>query len=346
MPTIDSTIHARRGFGRLFVATLALLIADTQSPPTASAESIKIGVLKSIAVGPVYLGIEKGYFAAEGLNAEIMFFESAQPVAVAAASHDIDIGVTGLTGGLFSLAGQGQIRIIGGYAREVPGFNFNAYVVSNRAYEAGVRSFKDFPGHSFGISQIGSPPHYSLALLAEKYHFDLGSMRLLPLQSIANIAAAVVSGQADTASLLSTPAIPILERKEVRLLGWTGDETPWQLGAIFVAATTANERGDMLQRYLRAFRKGAHDYHDAFTGAGEKRQDGPGAAAVAPVIAKYTGLTVAQVEQGIVYVDAEARFDVKDVLHQIAWYRGQGMVKGEVDGDQVIDKRYVVPLPE
>jgi hypothetical protein len=33
------------------------------------------------------------------------------------------------------------------------------------------------------------------------------------------------------------------------------------------------------------------------------------------------------------------------VLHQIAWYRGQGLVKGEVDGDQVIDKRYVVPLP-
>jgi hypothetical protein len=54
---------------------------------------------------------------------------------------------------------------------------------------------------------------------------------------------------------------------------------------------------------------------------------------------------VEQVKQGIVYIDPEARLDVKDVLHQIAWYRGQGLVKGDVDGDQVIDKRYVVPLP-
>ncbi len=327
------------------LAASILIAACLLVPAAARTETIKIGALKSIAVGPAYLAIDKGYFAAEGLTAALTFFESAQPVAVAAASHDIDIGVTGLTGWLFSLAGQGQIRIIGGYAREVPGFNFNAYVVSNRAWDAGLRSFKDFPGHSFGISQIGSPPHYSLALLAEKYRFDLGSMRLLPLQSIANIAAAVVSGQADTASLLSTPAIPILERKEVRLLGWTGDETPWQLGAIFVATATANERGDMIARFLRAFRKGTREYHDAFASSAEKRKDTATAEAVLPVIAKYTGLSVDQVRQGIVYIDPEARLDVKDVLHQIAWYRGQGLVKGEVDGDQAIDKRYVVPLP-
>lgn len=334
-----------RGFLRKLASASLVVVMAAVGVSGARAETIKIGVLKSIAVGPVYLGIEKGYFAKENLSAEIMFFESAQPVAVAAASHDIDIGVTGLTGGLFSLAGQGQIRIIGGYAREVPGFNFNAYVVSTKAYEGGLRSFKDFPGHSFGISQIGSPPHYSLALLAEKYHFDLGTMRLLPLQSIANIAAAVVSGQADTASLLSTPAIPILNRGEVKLLGWTGDETPWQLGSIFVATATANERGAMIERFLRAFRVGTHEYHDAYAGPDEKRKDGPGAADVSAIIAKYTGLTPEQVGQGVVYVDREARLDVKDVLHQIAWYRGQGMVKGDVDGDQVIDKRYVVPLP-
>lgn len=311
----------------------------------ARAENIKIGALKSIAVGPVYLAIERGYFAAEGLTAEITFFESAQPVAVAAASHDIDFGVTGFSGGLFSLAGQGALRVIGGYSREVPGFNFNAYVISHRAWDSGLRSFKDFPGHSFGISQIGSPPHYSLALLAEKYHFDLASLRLQPLVSIANIAAAVIGGQVDTASLLSTSAIPIIERGEVKLLGWTGDETPWQLGGVFTATSTANDRRDTVERFLRAFKKGSREYHDAYTGPGEKRMDGPGAASVSPIIAKYTGLTIDQVRQGIVYDDAEARLDVNDVLHQVAWYRAQGLVKNEVNGDQLIDKRYVVPLP-
>jgi hypothetical protein len=31
------------------------------------------------------------------------------------------------------------------------------------------------------------------------------------------------------------------------------------------------------------------------------------------------------------------------VLHQIAWYKSQGMVKGEVDGAAIMDPRYVLP---
>jgi hypothetical protein len=45
------------------------------------------------------------------------------------------------------------------------------------------------------------------------------------------------------------------------------------------------------------------------------------------------------------YVDPELRLAVKDIARQIAWYRSQGMVKGEVTVDQVIDRRYVVDLP-
>jgi NitT/TauT family transport system substrate-binding protein len=326
-----------------FIAVLALA-ATVLAPWRAGAEDIKVGIIKSIAGGPIYLARDNGYFAAEGLTVEIIFFDAAQPIAVATTSRDIEIGVTGLTGGLYALAAQGELRLVAGQSREVPGFNFNAYVVSKRAWDAGLRSYKDFPGHSFAISQTGSPPHYALALLAEKYGFDLKSMRILPLQSISNIASAVVGGQADTASLLGTPAIPIIERGDVKLLGWTGDETPWQLGACFVSTKVAIERADMVTRFLRAYRKGAHDYHDAFAASDGRRVDGPSADAVAAVISKYTGLTAPQVKSGVVYVDAEARLDVKDVAHQIDWYRSQGLLKSAVPMDSFIDRRFVVPL--
>jgi hypothetical protein len=52
------------------------------------------------------------------------------------------------------------------------------------------------------------------------------------------------------------------------------------------------------------------------------------------------------VKLGVPYFDADARLDVKDVLHQIARYKSQRMVKSEVDGNAIIDKRYVIPLPE
>lgn len=257
---------------------LALLLALLALPTRA--EEIKVAVIKSIAGGPIYLARERGYFAAENLSADIVFFDSSQPIALAVTSGDIAIGVTGFSGGLYALAAQGALRIVAGGVREVAGFNFTAYVVSNKAWDAGLRSFKDFPGHSFGISQIGSPPHYSLALLAEKYGFDLKSMRLLPLQSISNMVSALVGGQADTASLLGAAALPVIAKGEVKLLGWTGDETPWQLGGVFVSSKTAAENPALIERFLRAYVKGAHDYHDAVTGADERRADGAQAEAV------------------------------------------------------------------
>jgi NitT/TauT family transport system substrate-binding protein len=309
------------------------------------AEAIKIGALKSIGAAPLYLAQERGYFAAEGLEANLVYFDASQPIVVAAVSGDIDVGVTGMTGGFFSLAGQGALRLIGGYSREVPGFNFNAFIASSRAYAAGLRSFKDLPGHSFAISQIGSPNHYALALIADKYRFDLKSLRILPLQSIGNIASAVMGGQADAAFLLGTPAIPLLDRGDARLLGWSGDETPWQLGALFVSTKTANERGPLVTRFLRAYRKGSKDYHDAFIGPGEIRQDGPMAPAVLEILAHATGLSVEQAKGGIIYIDPEARIDERDVLRQAEWYRAQGMVKEKVDPATLFDKRYVIALP-
>ena len=334
--------HRRRAF--YFVRALFTLAALW--PSLAAADDIKIGILKVSGSGLVFIAQEKGYFKAEGLNAQLVFFESAQPISVATASGDVDVGVTGLTGGLYSLGGQGALRIIGGGAREVPGFNYQTYLVSNRAYDAGARGYKDFPGHTFGLSQIGSPPHYSLALIGEKYGFDLKNMRIMPLQSIANIMSAIIGGQVDFTLLPGTTTIPAIQRGEVKLLGWAGAETPYQLVAAFVSTKTANERGTMIRHFLNAYRNAARDYHDALSDGAEQRRDGRNAGEIVDILARYTGISAEQVKLGIPWVDGEQRVDVKDVLRQIAWYQSQGMVKGTINGDEFIDKRYVVPLPE
>ena len=324
------------------IAGLVLLAAFSGG---ARAETVKVGSLKAgTSAGIVAIAREKGYFAAENLTAESVYFETAQPIAVAGVSGDIDIGITGLTAAFYSLAGHGALRIVGGYTREVPTFRLTSYVVSKQAFAAGLTSFKDFPGHSVAVPVLGSPPHYSLALLAEKYGFDLKSLRILQLQTNANQVSAVSGGQADIGLIQVTAVMPAIERGDVKLLGWVGDETPWQLGAIFVATKTADERGDMVRRFLRAYAKGLRDYHDAFTGPDEHRKDMATAAENLAIIAQAVGQPAELVRLGLGYPDL--RLDVKDILHQIAWYRSQGLLKSEVDGDALIDKRYVTPLPE
>ena len=76
----------------------------------AHAEQIKIGVLKTTASGPIFIASAKSYFAAESFEAELVFFESAQPIAVAAASGAIDFGNAGFTGGFYGLAGVPRVQ--------------------------------------------------------------------------------------------------------------------------------------------------------------------------------------------------------------------------------------------
>ena len=326
----------------IFATLIALALALA---PARAAETVKIGTLKLASYGPLYIAKEKNYFAAEGIDADLVFFELAQPIAVAIVAGALDFGVSGTSGGLFSLAGQGALRIIGAGSHEEPGFQFFTLVASNRSYEAGLKSFKDLGGRAIAVSQIGSPSHYSVALVEEKYGIDPKSVRILPLQSLSNQISAVSGGQADGTVINATSILPVVARGDAKLVGFVGDEVPWQVGVVYTATKTASDRHDLVVRFLRAYRKGARDYHDAFAAPDGTRKNGPTADAVLAILAKYTGQTPEQLGHAIAYVDADARLDVKDVLHQVAWFEAQGMLKGEVSAAALIDTSTVVPLP-
>lgn len=324
------------------VSSLAILLVAASLP--ASAESIKIGVLKVGSSGSIYLAQDKGYFAAEGLQTTLVNFESGAAVAVAVVGGDVDVGVTGLTGGLYNMAAKGEMRVIGGLHRETPGFHELGFFASRQAYDGGLRSLKDLAGHSIAVTTVGSTTHYDIGLIAAKYHFPLESVRVLPLQTISAQVAAVMGGQADAGVLPSTSSKELADHG-VHLLGWVGDQTPWQIGAIFVATKTADGRQAMLEHFLAALQKGARDYYAAFTGPGQVRKDGPTAPEALAIIGKYLGQPPERIENELSYVDPELRIDIKDVGHQIAWYKAEGMVHGDVTAAALVDRRYARPLP-
>jgi NitT/TauT family transport system substrate-binding protein len=330
---------------RLSIALFLLVVFAGGVAPADAADHAKIGVVKSTLSAPLYVAVAKGFFAEENIDPEIVFFEAAQPIFVAVVSGDLDVGVSGVTGGFYQLAGQGQLRIIAAHSREVPGFNGYGIFVSMPAYEAGLRSLKDIGGHSAAINTIGSSFHYSIALIAEKYGIDMTTIALKPLQQNTAITSALAGGTVDFAIVSNVYGLAPVAKGQAKVLGWVGDETPWQLGVAAVTPKTADTRVDFVERFLKAYRKGARFYHDAVTGPDEREHLNAGADEVIAIIAKAIGQTPDEVKPAIAYADPEERLDVKDILHQIGWYKEQGMIKVEVDSDTVIDKRYVIPLP-
>lgn len=321
---------------------LAALIALTAC--RAVAEDINIGTIKVAGAGALFLAEQRGYFAAEGLTPHFVYFEAAQPIALANVSGDVDFGATPPAAGFYALAGQGALKIIAGYIMDWPSFQANGAVVSLAAYAKGFHSFQDMSGKTVSTTQIGGAPHYAWALIAEHFGIDFKTVRVLALQSNPNQLTAVIGGQVDAAMMPATYFTQALQAGQVKLLGYAGDIVPWQLGAIFTSTKIADGRPDTVRRFLRAYGHGVQDYHDAFTNVDERRADQPTAPAVLDVIAKYIGQSPDQVRRAVPYLDRGARLDVGDVMHQIAWFKSQGMLKDSVDGNTIIDKRYVVPM--
>jgi NitT/TauT family transport system substrate-binding protein len=322
---------------------LALLFAGIAPPAHAEAikaEPIKVGLLKTSSSAITVIALKRGYFTAEGLDAQLVPFDAAEPVAVATASGDIDFGITGLTAGLYALASQ--IRIVSGHLQEHPGFHANAIVASNKAYDAGLKSVKDLAGHSVGVTQIGSSLHYSVALVAAKSGIALDSLRIVPLQTNANVASAVSGGQIEAAATLGNFASPAVDRGSVKLLAWAGDIAPWQFGALITSVKMSNDHPDTVTRFLNAMHKAQRDYHDAFAAPDGTRQDQATAPALYAIIAEYLGQTVEQIRPALAYV--EGRVDVDDVMHQIQWYGEHGFIKNAASSTQIVDKRFVVPM--
>ena len=327
---------------RIAIRLLALALLGALAAPAAKAETVKLGLLKTSSSAVAEIAIKRGYFTAAGLDAQLVMFDAAAPVAVAAASGDIDFGITGLTAGLYALASQ--LRIISGHLQEHPGFHANAIVASNRAYDAGLKSVKDLAGHSVGVTQIGSSLHYSVALVAAKSGVALDSLRIVPLQSNGNVASAVSGGQLDAAATLGNFAGPAITRGSVKLLAWAGDIAPWQFGALITSAKMTRDHPDIVKRFLTAMHHGQKDYHDAFTAPDGTRQDQQSAPAIYAIIGAFIGQTKEQIEPALPYVDGAGRMDVGDVKRQIAWYRDHGFLKNGAGAEKIIDTRFVVPM--
>ncbi len=329
---------------RRMLAVLAMLMLLSHGAQ--AADHVKFGIFKAVGTSAVFIAQDKGYFAAEGLDVELVPFTAQEPLVLGIASGDLDFGATAFTGGFYNLTGQGALRIIGAFIHEWPGFQANTLIASNKAWDAGLKTSKDLAGRSAGVPEIGNASQYGLTLIAEKHGIDPSKIRFMPMGSNPNIISAIIGGQADMGVVPISFARPSLQKGDAKLIAYVGDEAPWQLGGVLSASKTANNRGDLVKRFLRAYRKGVADYYDAFTAPDGTRRDGPTADEVIAIATKYTGLPTEQAKLGIAYYDRQARLDVKDVLRQIAWYKSQGMVKGEFDPKSVIDMRYVEALPE
>ena len=199
--------------------------------PSAHAESIKVGISKLLSYPAVPIAIERGYFKEQGIDAEMVYFDSAEPIAVAVASGSVDFGVSGLSAAFYTLAGKGQLKMIAASGYEQPGFYNIVLLGSLKAYDGGLKSPKDLAGHSVAVTQLGTSLELNLARLAQKFGVDFSKIDVRPLQSNSNVISALTGGTIDAGVIPASPALALIAKNEVKVLSWVGDDAPGNTGS-------------------------------------------------------------------------------------------------------------------
>ena len=336
---------SRRQALRYFTAAVALGLATGFAGQAQAADKIKIGILSLTSHSPSIIAEGKGYFTEQDLEVEFVSFQAAQPMAVAIASNDIDFGMTAISAGLISLADKGAIRIIGGALQETADVDGQKILASKAAYDAGLTSPDKLAGRSFGVTTAGSSFHYMAHKIADKAGVARGDIKIVSLQKVPAVIAALKTGQVDAWSIVPNIAGVLTKGPEVVEIGRVSDFVEnYQVTTVFTSTKHATESQDLVKRFLAGLSKGIDDYNAAFV---DKTMSTEDVAAVTAMIHKYVysdqplDKAAPRIAAGAMRINANARLNTASVADQLEWFKSEKLVPEGVTMDMLVDPQFV-----
>ncbi len=311
----------------------------------AASETIRIGILPLVSHAPTIIAAARGYFAAQGLDAKLVTFQAAEPMAVGIASGDIDFGVTAITGGLVSLADKGAVKVIGGSLAEVKGVEGQKVIASNAAYAKGLTDIAALKGKSYAVTTAGSSFQYVAYKAAQKAGFPASDITYRPLQTIPSCIAALKTGQVDAWDMLPSITDLLIHAKAAREVAAVQDFIPgYQVTTVFTSTRNIEKRREVVLRYLAGFAKGIDDYDAALVTRtmAPKQID-----AIVAEVHKYVfaNLPLAKarphITNGVMHVNKGAALNVASVADQLAWLNANKLVPAGSTMAKLVDTSFV-----
>ncbi len=199
-----------------------------------------------------YVGLSQGFYAAEGLEVVIQTGRGSSDALARIASGAADVGSAGFSA-LLSAAAQNQIPVkaVYSYFTELP----DSFLT---AKSSGIKTIKDLAGRKMAVTSLSSS-RVLMPLVFERNGMKLDDVQRQVVD--ANVLAPMLAaGRVDAISAFRTQS-SLLESmlrqqgKEMHVLPWSafGLES---YGTVVVASDRMiQQRPEVLQRFLRAFRK-------------------------------------------------------------------------------------------
>lgn len=321
----------------LIATAVAASLASSFALPSLAQEKPKIEFLYSpfADYAPFFVAEELGYFDEFGLDVTLSPKGGTAETIQMLASGNVVSGAATWGAGLFNSINSGATVTIVGTLAKMPDTvpSPSPFMVSEQAWQAGIREVKDLKGKRVGIPGPGGFGLYSVAKALEKGGLTVDDVEAVYLPPPAT-AAAFANGGLEAGWSIEPFALQLEKEGLGRRL--VEDHTfGTELGFIAFNNEFAKQNEDAVVNFLAAFLKAARQLDN-----GGWQDDN-----ILEIVSKYTG-TEKETLKGIAYTvrSEDGSIDLASVREQEEFFRARGAL--EYDGPIDIDSVYRTDLLE
>lgn len=176
--------------------------------PSGEITTLRLGYIPVMIYAPLFVAIERGYLAQEGIKVELTPLQGGSDSVVQLAAGNFDVAVGGAGAGLLNAAARGvKFKIVAPMHSERPPLTSPLVISAKRKDE--IKSVADLKGKKVAINATGAATEYWLAQALKKNGMTFNDIQLTSL-AFRDVPAALESGSLD-ASILGEPLVTINE---------------------------------------------------------------------------------------------------------------------------------------
>jgi NitT/TauT family transport system substrate-binding protein len=225
----------------------------------------------SPSFGALWLAKEAGFFARNGLDADLIFIQSSPTNIQALINNDVHISVAGSVGVVNSALSGLDLIFIGGMYQSM---------LYHLIADCSIKTLNQLKGKKIGVSRFGSSSHYAVEAVLEKFGIDPKKEVTVLQVGSENVRAAAVAKGGIQATVITPPLNPAYKKLGLHtLISLKEAGIPYLADAMIVRKSYYNANSRPVKRFLRSMVEAFAFY---------KRPENK--SAVMKVLAKYQGL--------------------------------------------------------
>jgi NitT/TauT family transport system substrate-binding protein len=318
----------------------ATSLAGAYARKTAGAQelaTVRVGVLGIATDAPIAIADQKGYFRDHGIKIEYIRFTSSEGMLPLLAGTGLDMGQGSPGSSLYNAVIHGiEVRAVADSATDPPGYGWAKLLIRSDLVKSGkYKSVKDLRGMTIAGAARASASSAQVARLLAQAGLEFSDVKRVVLAYPEHVVA-LSNGAIDAAITIEPFATLAVDNGSAVAI--TGNDTfyPNQETSCMLCSTTLiKERRDVIVRYLCGFLLGVRYYRTALK---DGHFAGPVGAEVVKIISANTGQPEALVRRTTpTFIDPNGRMNLASMRADLAFYKAQGFIEGNVTVEQVVD---------